>query len=151
MTSFTDPDALSFENGNRVRKDKLTPEYQTKLTCIVNKVTAAGAKSTLTSAWRPSQYQRHLKEIVTKDQLLTPSFLEENQACRPLRGTVTAEMSKHGLKPRQPVGAPGLSKHESGQAFDLTPSGLTNAQYQIILDACGAVNSAVKSEPWHIQ
>lgn len=151
LTVLKDPDTISFEAGNRVRPDKLTVAYKTKLSCIQKKISGANASSSLTSAWRPSEYQRHLGEIVEKDKILTPKFLQAFDVCLPLRKTITNEMQKHSLRSGQPVAAPGLSRHESGQAFDLTPIGVDEKVYQTMLKDCNAMNTAVSSEPWHIQ
>jgi len=152
---FTDPVATGFENGNRWRPDRLTTDYQNKLKCVQNAITAAGGTYTGTSAYRPEQYQQHLFEIVQKDKKLFPGYMTAHPECQALRDTITQEMGPepqgHGLKPNQKVAEPNSSRHESGTAFDLTPHGLTKAQMAPIYAGCGVKNTKVKGEPWHVQ
>lgn len=148
---FTDPVAAGFENGNRWRPDLLTADYQTKLACVQNAITAAGGTYTGTSAYRPTEYQQHLYEIVGKDYDLDPDYMTAHPECQALRDKVTGEMGGHGLKFNQLVAEPGTSRHESGSAFDLTPYGLTDAQLTPIYPGCGVSHTAVPGEPWHVQ
>jgi hypothetical protein len=148
---FSDPVAEGFENGNRWRPDQLTSDYQTKLTCVQNGITAINGTYTATSAYRPTQYQQHLFEIVQKDELLDNDLMNAHPECQFLRNKVSAEMSKHSLQSGQAVATPGTSRHESGTAFDLTPHGLTEAQKTTIFSNCGVTHTAVSGEPWHIQ
>lgn len=148
---FTDPVAQGFENGNRWRPDLLTADYQTKLACVEAAITASGGTSTGTSAYRPTQYQQHFYEIVQKDKDLFPGYMVRHPECQALRDKVTAEMGGHGLKPNQLVAEPGTSRHESGTAFDITPSNLTETQLTEVYTGCGVTHTAVPSEPWHVQ
>lgn len=151
LAPLTDPDVIRFENGERWRPDKLTPEFQQKLQCLANAITQAGGTYTPGSAWRPTEYQRHLKEIVTKDSQLNPAFMKDYPECGQLRADVTREMAKHALKPGQLVAEPGNSRHETGKAFDLTPDGLTETQLNNFASQCGLQHKALRSEPWHYQ
>ena len=148
---FTDPVAAGFENGNRWRPDLLAADYQTKLTCVEDAITAAHGTYTGTSAYRPTQYQQHLYEIIKKDVKLKPTYMLAHLECQTLRNKVTGEMGGHGLKYDQDVAEPGTSRHESGTAFDLTPDGLSDAQLTPIYAGCGVSHTAVPSEPWHTQ
>jgi hypothetical protein len=149
---FTDPVATGFENGNRWRPDLLTADYQTKLACVQNAITAAGGTSTPGSAYRPAQYQQHFYEIINTDlALIRPGYMTAHPECQALRSQVTGEMTGHGLQSGQDVALPGTSRHESGTAFDLTPHGLTNAQLTPIYTGCGVSHTAAPSEPWHVQ
>lgn len=154
LTPLTDPVAIGFENGNRWRPDKLTADYQTKLTCVQNGIAARGGSSVGTSAYRPTQYQQHLFEIVQKDKQLFPGYMALHPECQALRDEITRAMGPppgHGLKRKQKVAKPGTSRHETGTAFDVTPSGLTDAQLAPVYSGCGVTHTAVRSEPWHVQ
>lgn len=129
----------------------MTADYQTKLACVQGAITAAGGTYTLTSAYRPTQYQQHLFEIVRKDFDLNTDVMSAHPECQTLRAQVTQEMTGHALGYNQLVATPGTSRHESGTAFDLTPHGLTDAQLVPIYAGCGVSHTAVSSEPWHVQ
>lgn len=151
---FTDPVAQGFENGNRWRSDLLTADYQTKLACVQSEITEKHGTYTGTSAYRPTEYQRHLYEVVQKDVVLKPSYMAAHPECQALRNQVTREMGPspgHGLGYNQEVAIPGTSRHESGTAFDLTPHGLTDAQLTEVYTTCHVTHTAVPGEPWHTQ
>lgn len=151
LTPLTGADAIRFENGDRWRPDRLTPDFQAKLQCFTTGIQQAGGSYTPESAWRPTEYQSHLREIVSKDRQLNASFMRAYPQCAPIRQTVTAEMSFHHLRTGQLVAQPGRSRHESGQAFDVTPSGLSTAQLDAIAAQCNVQRNALPSEPWHYQ
>jgi hypothetical protein len=151
---FTDPVAQGFENGNRWRPDRLTADYQTKLACVQREITARRGTYTGTSAYRPTEYQRHLYEVIKTDVKLDIDYMLAHPECQALRNQVTREMGPspgHGLGYDQPVAEPGSSRHESGAAFDLTPSGLTDAQLIEVYTTCHVTHTAVPGEPWHTQ
>ena len=151
LTPLTDPHSISFENGNKKRPDLLTPDFQTKLRCVQNSIAALGGTSDLSSAWRPGAYQNHLFEIVKKDKTLDPEYMRNFPECQAIRDDISNEMQYHELKRGQKVAPQGSSRHESGQAFDLTPIGLTQIQLSTIYSNCGVRRNAVPSEPWHVQ
>jgi hypothetical protein len=154
LTVLTDPVAIDFDNGNRWRPDLLTGDYPAHLTCVENAITAAHGTYTGTSAYRPTQYQRHLYEIIKKDVKLDTDYMIAHPECQALRDEVTGEMGPspgHDLSYDQPVARPGRSRHETGTAFDLTPYGLTDAQLAPIDPNCGVSHTAVIGEPWHTQ
>lgn len=163
LTPLTDQVAIDFDNnvGSRWRPDRLTPGYQAKLKCVEDGIDAATRSTesyTGTSAYRPEQYQRHLYEIVHKDHDLNTQYMTAHPECQALRDEITHEMGSqsgpppgHHLQPEQDVAVPGTSRHESGEAFDLTPIGLTAAQMAPIYAGCGVTHTAVRNEPWHVQ
>jgi hypothetical protein len=157
LTKLTDPIAIDFDNNphNRWRPDGLTTDYQSKLACVQCEITARHGTYTGTSAYRPTQYQQHLYEIVDKDfKLSRPGYMNAHPECQALKDEVTQEMGPspgHGLKRKQKVAESGSSRHESGAAFDLTPSGLTDAQLTEVYTTCHVTHTAVPSEPWHTQ
>jgi hypothetical protein len=154
LTPLTDPIAIDFEDGNRWRPDGLTADYQSKLKCVQDGITTRGGSSAGTSAYRPTQYQRHLSEIIQKDALLDADTMTAHPECQGLRDEITRAMGAppgHGLQHNQLVAEPGTSRHESGMAFDVTPSGLTDAQLTLVYTGCGVTHTAVSGEPWHVQ
>ena len=157
LTPLTDQVAIDFDNnvGNRWRPDGLTPAYQEHVSCVEREVRARGGTPVGTSAYRPTQYQRHLYEIVQKDaQLDTENYMPAHPECQALRDEVTGEMGPspgHALTPGQQVAIPGKSRHESGTAFDLTPVGLTATQRAEVYATCGVTNRAVRNERWHTE
>ncbi len=151
LTPLTDPVAIDFENSNRWRPDGLTADFQFKLACVQKGISDRGGAYVGTSAYRPTQYQQHLFEIVDKDYNLDADYMIAHPECQVLRDKVTGEMTGHGLKFNQDVAAPGMSRHESRMAFDLTPSGLTDVQLAPVYLGCGVTHTAVPGEPWHVQ
>lgn len=154
LTPLTDPVALDFENGNRWRPDGLTADFQSKLACIQSGISNRGGTYVGTSAYRPTQYQQHLFEIIKKDVFLDTDYMIAHPECQALREEVTRAMGPppgHDLSYDQPVARPGKSRHESGTAFDVTPSGLTDAQLAPVYTGCGVTHTAVPGEPWHVQ
>ena len=159
LTALTDRVAIDFDNnvGSRWRPDGLTPAFQAHLACVETAIDAAtGVREsyTGTSAYRPTQYQQHLFEIVQKDKKLFPGYMALHPECQALRNEVTGEMGPspgHALTPGQQVAIPGTSRHESGTAFDLTPYGLTETQLTPIYAGCSVSHTAVTGEPWHVQ
>lgn len=154
IPELRDPDAISFENGNRWRPDRLTVEYQARLSCVQSAVTAAGGTVTTGSAWRSSAYQAHLQAILAKDGELSKRQGRSEvigPECDEVRADVSSEMARHSLKRGQLVAAPGTSRHEHGMAFDVTPQGLSGQQVDDIAAQCSVSRRAVSGEPWHFQ
>ena len=156
LTPLTDPVAKDFDENvsHRWRPDLLTADYQHKLKCVEDAITARGGTYVGTSAYRPEQYQLHLFEIIKKDIDLNASLMSSHPECQALRDEVTGEMGPppgHGLRPRQKVATPGSSRHEKRVAFDLTPFGLTDAQLTEVYTTCHVTHTAVPGEPWHVQ
>ena len=160
LTELTDQVAIDFDNsvGGRWRPDRLTADYQNKLACVEREIRAKHGTSTGTSAYRPNEYQRHLYEVIKKDVKLDTDYMAAYPACRALRDEITHEMGPetgsppgHHLQYDQPVARPSRSHHEAGEAFDLTPHGLTDAQMVEVYTTCHVTHIAVPTEPWHVQ
>ncbi|WP_087721909.1 D-alanyl-D-alanine carboxypeptidase family protein [Pandoraea sp. PE-S2T-3] len=139
--------------GNRWRPDRLTEDYQSKLACLQGAVTAQGGIVMNGSAWRSTEYQAHLQDIVRKDAEIRQraTELKNLEECTEVMSSVAREMSNHGLRPGQAVAEPGRSRHERGLAFDVTPRGLTSSQVNSIAEECKVSRQAVPGEPWHFQ
>lgn len=165
LSEMTDTLALDFESGNTWRPDLLTPDYQSKLECVEKGFTGQGWTYVPTngSAFRPPQYQNHFYEILLYNDMLTPEYLHDYPQCQSLQTSITAEMTKHGLKPGQAVADPGSSHHESGQAFDISPilpgvfdnkgkpASPSKQQVFPVYNACGVSNTKVLAEKWHVE
>lgn len=119
---FTDPVAQSFENGQTIDTVDLTPSMQTAWACFSSLVGA----NRLTSAYRPSEYQSHLREIW--DKWNAPGNLRSNTdpECATTKAAVQAEFNRHGLGAShiRPAGPNG--NHTRGLAIDISISGLPN-------------------------
>src|SRR5581483_721754 len=63
LTEVTDPQALSFEQGNTLDTDNLTSAMQTALSCLLREASRSGGSLTVNSAFRPAAYQQHLREV----------------------------------------------------------------------------------------
>ena len=113
LTPLTDPDSLPFENGY-VDPNRLTESMRTGLACLRTAVTGAGGTySDLTSGYRPTEYQQHLREVYDRHIELQD---HREQACQAIRNDVEIEFSHHQFAHR-PASATG--PHTRGEAFDL--------------------------------
>jgi hypothetical protein len=90
---FNDPLAQSFEDGQTIDTNDLTPAMQVSWSCFSSLVGA----NRLTSGYRPPEYQGHLREI--RDKWNAPGNLKSNTdpACATTKAAVQAEFNKHGL------------------------------------------------------
>lgn len=123
LTPITDPAAISFEQGNRVLTDQLTPATQAGLACMRNRVAELEGNFELNSAYRPPAYQAHLQEVWDRWRLLRNN---RNAQCATLREQVRYEMiDNHNLVPtiRPAAGNPN-APHARGIAFDANITGL---------------------------
>ena len=118
LSPITDSAAQNFEAGNTVDTTRLQPALQTALSCFQSAVTAAGGNTSsfVSSAFRPTAYQNHLREIYDKWLELKNKSLA---GCSSLKTQVQAEFNKHGLghlkiRPASPTGP-----HTTGDAFDV--------------------------------
>lgn len=118
ITPITDPEAQNFEahNGNIVDTTHLTTTMQAALSAFTMAVTNAQGELRLESAWRPSAYQLHLREVWDKWQLLRNQGRSE---CEALRTQVQSEINRHRLANlrTRPAGANGY--HAKGLAIDV--------------------------------
>jgi D-alanyl-D-alanine carboxypeptidase len=139
LTKLTDADAIALENGGPPRVDKLTAAFKQNLSCMQTKVAAAGGTFTVTSAWRPQQYQDHFREIFDKwQQFQSSPGLKNRPECRPTYEQIVAEKQKHGLQAM--VGK--TSRHVAGTALDAVWSNIQDATVDQLATQCGI------SRPW---
>lgn len=143
LSVITDEEALLFENGNTVNTAKLTTAMQMALSCLRQTVTAANGSLTVTSAYRPSTYQVHIREVWDRWNDLR---LSRDQECSVLRAQVEAEFKKHSLKLSQRPATTSL--HTAGQAFDAnwTPSSLS---IDSLAASCNLKRPLIATDPVH--
>jgi hypothetical protein len=137
------PEAVEFEGRNTPYTAPDRFHLGTALACLQNAVPAA-SNPTLRSAYRPTGYQRHLREVW--DTWGDINGRREPE-CRVLRQKVQREMGRngHSLAFQPAVG----SLHESGQAFDLSISGLSSAAIDAAADGCGLRRFSPRRDPNH--
>ncbi len=123
------PEAVEFENRTAPYTAPDRFHLGTALACLESGVAAAGGTSGLQSAYRPTGYQRHIREVWDTWKDIKNKTEPE---CRVLQQEVQKEKNKHGLAYRPAVG----SLHERGQAFDLRISGLSNSAIDSAADSC---------------
>ena len=116
LSPITDPLAQQFEaqNGNVVDVADLTPTMQAALNCFQGAVASAGGTITVVSAFRPSAYQDHLREVWMLWDRSLQLDATERADCGSLLAQLQVEMNRHDL-----VFLPaGNSAHTQGEAFD---------------------------------
>ena len=109
---FTDSLAQQMEGGQTVIWTNTDSRLQPCVNKFIGKV-----GGTVTSAYRPQEYQTHLWEI--HDRWCTQGLQSNSDAaCSSLKSTVSAEVAKHGLSACMPVAT--NSNHSGGTAVDIT-------------------------------
>jgi hypothetical protein len=118
LAHIEDGEALAMETadytGSRLNLDGLTPGTSKALTRFEKMVASHGGTFILTSAYRPSAYQAHLRDVWFKWM----HELKDNYdpACLELKAEVGSEFTRHQLLPSQyPVE---VSDHTIGIGFD---------------------------------
>lgn len=153
LTPLTDPVAIQFENGQRIDRTGLTQQMQTATTCFENAVTAAGGNFVLNSAYRPPQYQDHLREIWDKRrQLRQVRGAQRRQNCAALRQQVDAEFANHQLlRTQRPAAAGG--PHTRGEAIDvgINNMGLPQQTVLNLAAGCNLHRPFLPADPVHFQ
>lgn len=143
LTALQDPDAVKFESGDRVNTTKLVDDMKTALSCLQTAVTEANGTLTVNSAYRPPEYQAHLREIWDKWDMLKNSKEPE---CADLKAKVKAEFQQHGLLSSQRPAA--KSKHTEGKAIDISSS-LATKDLVKLADECNLYRPIPKADPVH--
>lgn len=150
LTPLTDPDAISFEQGNRIITNRLTQATQTGLACMQQRVADLRGTFDLSSAYRPVAYQAHLREVWDRWQLLRNN---RNPQCATLKEQVRNEFAvNHVLVPtiRPAAGNPN-APHSRGIAFDATIIGLTQGEtVDTVANGCG-MRRPYANDPPHYQ
>jgi hypothetical protein len=118
LAALTDPAAISFESGNTIDTAHLDPAMKTALAVFQEAVEDRGGHFKLNSAYRPSQYQAHLREVWDKWMRLKNN---SDADCQALRSQVEAEFGAQGhqlLLTQRPAGPGG--PHTKGAAIDVS-------------------------------
>lgn len=144
LTPLTDAVALRFEGGDTVDTTDLQPNMQTALGCLQTAVAGAGGSLHVTSAFRPSSYQQHLREVWDKWRLLRDRREAE---CQELRTQVQTEFNRHGLLLTQrPASANG--PHTRGAAIDMR-STLPLSGFLTLATGCQLTRPLPATDPVH--
>jgi len=144
LMQLTDPLAIDFENGNTIDTVDLVPNMQTALGCLQTAVSDAQGSLQLNSAYRPSQYQQHLREVWDKWRLLRDRREPE---CADLRTQVQQEYAKHGLLDTQRPASPN-GPHTQGLAIDVRSS-LPLQQFLDLANQCHLYRPLPAADPVH--
>jgi len=144
LTQLTDPAAINFENGNTVDTNDLAANMQTALNCLEAAVSNAGGTVTVNSAYRPPQYQEHLREVWDKWRLLRDRREPE---CADLRTQVQQEFQRHGLLLTQRPASPS-GPHTQGLAIDMVSS-LPLQQFLNLASGCQLTRPLPQTDPVH--
>lgn len=146
LKPLTDPLAIKMERGDRVIKDGLTSGMKKALEQFKKAVGDCGGKFSVTSAYRPREYQAHLREVWTKYYLLKGDNCPE---CQSLKKKIEGEFNEHNLK-FKPAGE---SKHSTGMAADIsiTLPGDCKKTIDELAKESGLYRPIPKKDPVHFQ
>lgn len=146
LTPLTDAAALSFEAGQTVDTANLTAEMQTALSCVQAAVAAESGTVRVNSAYRPPQYQTHLRSVWDKWNLLRNMREPE---CADLRTEVQTEFDRHDLLLTQRP-ASGTGPHTEGRAVDMTSS-LGSVRFLELTRQCSLYRRLPTTDPVHFE
>lgn len=146
ITPLTDASALSFEGGQTIDTEHLSGPMQTALSCVQAATADVNGSVRLASAYRPPEYQAHLRAIWDKWNLLRDMRQPE---CNNLRNLVQAEFNRHGLLLTQrPASADG--PHTQGLAVDMS-STLPLNQFLTVANQCQLYRRIPVADPVHYE
>jgi hypothetical protein len=139
LTPLTDPISIQFEaqNGQVVSTENFQPAMQAAYQCLGNAVAANGGQLTLTSGYRPAEYQKHLGEVW--DRWNTDNLRSINDAvCQTLKTQVQQEINRHQLQNLR-IRPGRSSRHVQGNAIDVNfaATGLSEATVVQLAAGCG--------------
>lgn len=143
LTPLTDPLTIRMENGETVIYDGLTTEMLQSVNCFSDEVFNAGGTLTITSAYRPQQYQQHLREVWDKHDILENT---SNPACDQLKSEIRAEFQRHRLRYRPA----GTSRHTMGTAIDASWNLPTGQSIDALANRC-VLSRPVPNDPIHFE
>lgn len=149
LTPLTDPLSIRMENGETVIFDVLTQEMQENVDCFSDEVFNAGGILTITSAYRPPQYQQHLREVWDKYMRLTDEDNPVRPECNELLATVRTEFQRHGLlRSQQPAAN---SRHSSGTAIDARATLPPGQNIDTLANNCDLYRPFIRRDPVHFE
>jgi hypothetical protein len=144
LTPITDPIAQRFENGDTVDTDDLLQNMQDALSCAEGSVATANGTITISSAYRPPEYQQHLRDVWDWWRLLQ---IHPEEECNDLRTKVQVEFQRHGLLLSQRPATAG-GPHTRGAAIDMRSS-LSSQQFLSLTQQCGLIRPLPVADPVH--
>ena len=143
LTPLTDPLAIRMENGETVIYDGLTTAMQQSVDCFSDEVFNAGGTLNITSAYRPRQYQQHLREVWDKYDLLENT---SDPACDELKSEIREEFQRHRLRYRPAR----TSRHTAGTAIDASWNLPTGQSIDALANRC-VLSRPVPNDPIHFE
>lgn len=147
LTPLTDPLAIRMEGGDRVIFDGLTTEMRQAVGCFENAISNAEGTFTITSAYRPPQYQQHLWEVWNRYDSL---IYNRSPECSELRNQIIEEFTSHQLLRTQEP-AIGRSSHSDGIAIDANISLPVEQNEDTIANNCELYRPLPQTDPGHFQ
>ena len=149
LTPLTTPAALSFEAGNSVDTASLTAPTLAGLGCLQQAVVAAGGTFRTTSAFRPPEYQNHLRELWDTWREIRN---RNNVECEELRRLIQAEFQRHQLLLSQrPAAGNDAAPHSRGIAFDASISLPAGQNVDTLATTCNMYRPWPGNDPVHFQ
>ncbi len=143
LTPFTDPLALRMEGGETVIYEGLTQAMQEAVDCFDDEVFNAGGTLGINSAYRPPEYQRHLREVWDKYHHL---IVRQEPECQELQNQVAVEFQKHQLRAQPAKRSP----HTMGIAIDANVILPQRQNIDTLVEGCGLYRPLPR-EPWHFE
>lgn len=143
LREMTDPLALQHEHGKFSAVSdhaRLTAATAAGQACMLARVDAASVFPV--AAYRPPEFQAHLKELWDKWQGLSK---DASAACKPLKDNLRREWLKHKLV-RDPQAH---SPHTTGEAIDIT--GFSEHNVDAVAAYCGMLRPDPAASPLHFQ
>lgn len=149
LTPLTTASALSFEAGNSIDTTSLTAQTNSGLGCLRQAVTGAGGSFRVTSAYRPPEYQNHLREIWdTWKEIRNRTNIE----CEELKRVIQAEFQRHELLLSQrPAAGNDNAPHSRGIAFDASVGLPSGQNVDALAQSCGMYRPWPGNDPVHFQ
>lgn len=117
----SDPLTQTLESGN-ISTDGWEQNLVDAFFCLGLKTQQAGGTvPRIISGMRTLEYQRHLREVWDKKQLLTKLSTKQANACSTLINDINAEFRKHAIVSRPASGTSASSAHHvQGKACDIS-------------------------------
>jgi hypothetical protein len=138
-----DPDPLG------VDIDGLTAGTQQALDCFEEAIDDAGGNITVNSAFRPNDYQNHLRQVWFRHEEYEDAMAQgyEEEECNETIQNIETEWDRHNIVAGPPARQ---SNHSDGNAFDATVTGLPPDQDVDDLAAdCGLNRPDPDGDPVH--
>lgn len=150
LSQITDPVALDFEAGNNINTGNLNALTSAGLSCIQSRVAQIGGNMTVTSGYRPVEYQNHLREVWDKWDALRNN---RDPECDGIKEDVRSEYTRHGLLDTQrPAAGNPNSPHPSGNAFDARITSLAQGEtVDTVANFCNMRRPWPVRDPVHYQ